>query len=187
MTDAFTSMKNVLSGLSLYDTDSKNIFCELKAYACTLDELKADLTQMLCECFIESAQDYGLSERELVIGAVRYELSVDKRREMLKIREGIDSSYFTLAKIKAALKSFGLEYTLYEYPSLYMVVVDTVGDYSDEQKAWITTQVQKIMPAHLSVQVIFNGPDWTSIDKNNKTFSDTDLLDYSWEEIDNLE
>lgn len=187
MEDALKSMSNALEALSLYDTNSKNISCELLAYASEFDKLNEKLIHMLNECFVNTATDYGLSEREKLIGAVRDDQSVEKRREMLKIRESIDSSYFTLSKIKKALKSFGLDYVLYEYPSLYMVVVDAVGDYTKEQKAWISTQVQKIMPAHLSVQVIFNGISWASIDAKNNDFHDMDILNFTWQQIDNLE
>ena len=42
---------------------------------------------MLKEYFIDTAQSYGLTERERFTGAVRDDLSIEKRRELLKIRE----------------------------------------------------------------------------------------------------
>ena len=96
MRDTYTSMKKALEPLVLYDFDDTNISNELKAYAFVLDEINRDIEEMLNECFIDTANSYGLSNRELVIGAQRDDLSVAKRREMLRLREGICKSSFTL-------------------------------------------------------------------------------------------
>ena len=61
------------------------------------------------------------------------------------------------------------------------------GEYSKEQQAWIRTQVQKIMPAHQQVHVIFNGPSWDEIDSRDNSFLSMDNRDMTWEEIDNLD
>lgn len=187
MRDTYTSMKKALEPLVLYDFDDTNISNELKAYAFVLDEINRDIEEMLNECFIDTANSYGLSNRELVIGAQRDDLSVAKRREMLRLREGICKSSFTLEKIEESLKSFGLLYELKEYPSLYIVSVNARGSYSKKEQAWIQNEVEKIMPAHLIVQVIFCGPTWEQSDSKNNTFSTIDSLNLSWDEIDNLE
>lgn len=187
MIDAYTSMTDVLSRISLYSFDDTNVSYELRAYACVLDKLNEELMTMLNECFIDTAQSYGLSQRELIIGAERTDLSVEKRREMLKLRESICKSSFTVSKIKESLSSFGLTCEVYEYPPLYTVIVDAVGDYSKPEQAWIRSEVEKIMPAHLHVEVVFGGPSWEKSDTNNYTFSYVDSLNYTWESIDNLE
>lgn len=187
MSDTYISMKNALSTLSLYDFDDTNISNELKVYAYVLDELNNELNVMLDECFIDTASSYGLSQRELIIGDVRNDLSVDKRREMLKLRESICKSSFTVEKIKESLKSFGLQFELKEYPSLYIVNIDARGSYSAKEQVWIRNEVEKIMPAHLTAQVIFGGPTWEVSDNKNNTFSYIDSLSYTWDTIDNLE
>lgn len=187
MSDTYTSMKNSLSTLSIYEFEGTNISNELKAYALVLDEINAELSEMIDECFIDTASSYGLSQRELTIGAVRDDLTIDKRREMLKLRESICKSSFTVEKIKESLRSFGLQFELKEYPSLYIVNVDARGSYSQKEQAWIRTEVEKIMPAHLSIQVIFCGPTWDESDSKDNTFSYIESLCYSWDTIDNLE
>ena len=184
MKRAYSSMCDALAPLSLYEFDDTNVSYELQAYALVLDEINIKLTDMLKECFIETASDYGLSNREIVIGAVRDDLSVNKRRDMLRLRESITSSSFTLGEIKKSLESFGLQSVIYEYPHLFTVVIEAVGSYSLAQQAWIRAQVEKIMPAHLSVQVIFGGPTWDNSDEKNNTFSYIDALDLSWDDID---
>lgn len=187
MSDTYVSIKNALTPLSLYDFEGTNISNELKVYAMVLDELNDELCTMLDECFIDTASSYGLSQRELIIGDVRDDLSVEKRREMLKLRESICKSSFTVEKIKESLKSFGLQFELKEYPSLYIVNVNAFGSYSQKEQAWIQNEVEKIMPAHLITQVVFCGPTWDQSDSKNNTFSYIESLDLSWDEIDNLE
>lgn len=187
MVSAYTSMTNALNKLNLYSFDDTNVSYELKVYAYFLDELNNEILILLNECFIDSASSYGLENRELIIGAKREDLSVEERRDMLKLRESICMSSFTVEKIKEAINSFGLKCEIFEYPSLYLVRVDAVGDYSTAQQAWIRTEIEKIMPAHLEVQVIFSGPTWNESDSKNNTFTAIDSLDYTWNEIDNME
>lgn len=186
MISSYNSMKNVLSMLNLYSFDSTNIRNELLAYSHALDGVNVGLAELIEECFVDTAYTYGLSNRELLFGALRDDVSYLKRRTMLKGRENITSTYFTLPKIKKALKSFGLECEIIEYPSLYTVVINAIGEYSKNQQAWINSEVLKIMPAHLNVQVIFDGVSWDESDSKNNTFSTIDNLNYTWNTIDNL-
>ncbi len=186
MKDTYTSMIDALSPLNLYSFDDTNISMELSVYAYFLDELNSELDTMLNECFIDSASSYGLSFRELIIGAERTDLTVKKRREMLKLRESISKSSFTVEKIKESIRSFGLDFKITEYPSMYIVRIEAVGDYSKAEQAWIVSEIEKIMPAHLSVQVVFGGPSWEKSDAEDNTFSQIDAFNYTWEEIDNL-
>lgn len=187
MSGAFETMKKALEKTGLYNVSDNNIYFELMAYACEIERLNNELSKMLCECFVDTASGYGLSERESVIGNVRSDIDVEKRREMLTLRERINSSCFTLEKIKEALTSFGLEFQLYEYPTLGTVVVDTIGTYTVKEKAWIRSQVKKIMPAHLYVQVVFDGITWSEIDRLDNTFEYMDLRDMTWNDIDDIE
>lgn len=187
MKSAYTSMVEALTPLSIYEFENTNVGYELLSYSLVLDEINEKLTKLLDECFIESASDYGLENRELIIGAVRNDLSVDKRRSMLKLRESITSSSFTLSEIKKSLESFGLQSKIYEYPSLYIVVIDAIGSYSTELQAWIRSQVEKIMPAHLQVQVVFGGPTWEQSDTKDNTFSYIDSMGLTWGDIDNIQ
>ncbi len=156
MKSSFDSMKFLLEGANLYNLEDSNIVDELTAYACILDEYYEKIRTLLTECFIDTSSSYGLIIREKILGAVRDDLSVEKRREQLKIRECIDSSSFTKEKIEEALRSFGLsDFGIVEHPSEYTVDVNINTTHTDAQKAWIKSQIKKIMPAHLFVNINF--------------------------------
>ena len=53
------------------------------------------------------------------------------------------------------------------------------GNYSEKQ-------IKKIIPAHLALNLSFNGYTWASSDFKNNRFSDIDRLNYTFKEIDNL-
>lgn len=156
MKSSFDSMKFLLLSANIYNLDDSNVSDELRAYACILDEYYEKIKTMLSECFIDTASSYGLDIREKILGAIRDDLSVEKRREQLKIRECIDGSSFSKEKIEEALKSFGLsDFEIVERASQYIVDVNIYTTHTDAQKAWIKSQIKKIMPAHLFVNINF--------------------------------
>lgn len=185
--DSRISMKKQLLNIPLYDINKPQLNNELKAYSLMINELNDEISRMLCECFISTAQSYGLEKRELLIGNARDDLSVQQRRKMLLLREEIDSNSFTVEKIKKACESFTLtSCNITEYPSVFIVSVDIFGNYSLSQKSWIKEQIRKIIPAHLKISISFNGYTWAYSDMKNNNFSYIDSLDYTWEEIDNM-
>ncbi|MBQ4129707.1 MAG: DUF2313 domain-containing protein [Ruminococcus sp.] len=188
MKEAYTSMKEALSPLSLYSFENSNISYELQTYSDEINRLNKKTLEMLFECFIDTASTYGIENREIIIGALRDDLTLQKRRQMLNLRESIDQKSFTVEQINKSLKSFSLEnFKVYEYPKTYTIVVDALGSYTDAQKAWIRSQILKIMPAHQVVYVVFNGPSWEQSDSKNNDFTYIDSLNLRWEDIDNLE
>ncbi|OON84779.1 hypothetical protein B0D78_12440, partial [Pyramidobacter sp. C12-8] len=66
---------------------------------------------------------------------------------MLRLRMNLGEGDFTPAGIRKALDSFGLEYTLSEFPHSGQLNVTAAADYSRAQKAWIRREVTKIIPA----------------------------------------
>lgn len=187
MVDSFFTMKKHLNDTGVYDIENPSLINELKAYAFVINELNQGINTMLSECFISSAQSYGLEFKERLIGNIREELSTQDRRKMLSLRETIDSNSFTVERIKQAIESFCLrECILSEYPMLCMTGIEIAGNFTQAQKDWIKEQIRKIMPAHLSLSISFNGYTWAYNDLKNNRFSYIDNLDYTWETIDNL-
>ena len=81
---SYDSMRGKLQPLRLYtlapgsETDH-----ELHAYAAGLDPMFHELTVAAREAFIQTAESYGLSEREKFIEKEKAELSAASRRELL--------------------------------------------------------------------------------------------------------
>ena len=180
------SMKRALEPIRVYDMDSPNLNAELSAYAAELERLDGELDAILPERFISTATESGLSAYEELFGPSREELSVETRRNMLKKRFSLGGGDFTLNGIKQALDSFGLSYVIAEYPSLCRLNIIAQTDYSKAEQSFIKREVEKIIPAHIEYQLVFNTMTWDELDSINKTFTDLDNDDLTWELIDEL-
>lgn len=187
MYNTYLSMKNALCALELYDLDDSTVKAELISYACAFDDIRSELEKTLKEYFISTATGYGLEMRELVIGNKRNDLKTDTRRQMLMKRNSINSNSFTPDDIKSSLSSFNLDCEIHEIFDHQLVLIDAVGKYSSAEKQWIRSQVEKIIPAHLSFEIMFNSIPWSTLDAYNKTFAQLDASNKSWNDIDNAE
>lgn len=180
----YENMKERLSTVKLYDDDAAALSWELNAYAAEIELLYTRLGEMFRERFISTAQDQGLSEYEKLFGPVRENDSAAERRRMLLLRLNLGNNDFTSAGFQKALDSFGLVYTISEFPVLGRMNVIATTDYSPAEQAWIRKEVSKIVPAHIEFQLSFNTLTWEQWDAFNKTFNTLDSDDLTWSQID---
>ena len=185
MMTVFERLKDVLSPVGIYASDAAVLFCELKVYADELELLYAELGAMIRERFVTTAEDMGLTAYEAFFGPVRTDESIEDRREMLLLRMNLGGGDFTPAGIRRALDSFGLEYTISEFPQIGKLNVTAVTDHSVAQQAWIRREVEKIIPAHVEFQLTFNSMTWAQIDALDRTCREIDSEDQTWEQLDN--
>lgn len=174
------------SPIGIYDIGADALSWELKAYAGELQRLYADLGILFRERFVTTAQDIGLKAYEEVFGPERRDESAEERREKLLLRMNLGGGDFTPAGIRKALDSFGLKYTLSEFPYIGKMTVTATTDYSQAEQAWIRREVEKIIPAHIEFQLTFNTMTWTQLDALDRTFAAIDSEDLTWQQIDNL-
>ncbi len=179
------SMIKKLSPLGIYRIENKtNIKNELSAYAYALDIHRKNIDTLIRECFISSAQDYGIEIREKVIGAVKSSYDLSKRREMLTLRKGFNENDFTRDSLAKFIKSFGVtEFNISEVPTQHIIGVAIGGSYPDSEEKWIENQIRLILPAHLTAFVYFGGRNWRQINEDDKTFKQLDDQDLMWQEI----
>ncbi len=151
--DSYNSMKNKLSATGIYlITKRSNISAELKAYASELDKLFETLDEMEREYFIQTAQSYGISEREKFIGKLRDEYTVEKRREMLILQEqsiGLECSREAFEK---TLRGCGLsDFTLTEDFAAQSVTVTVRDTLTEPIQKMIEDKINDSFPAHLNI------------------------------------
>ena len=152
------SMKKVLEPLNLYNIQSSStIYAELLTYAQELDSLNNELEIIQREGFINTAQDYGLSLREELIGSVKESLSSENRREMLIKSFGVTENDFTKESMEESLKSCGIKASIAENPSenkVQVQVEEILDSTVSEEK--IELDALEILPSHLEVEIDFN-------------------------------
>ena len=184
------SMKQKLSVFSIYDLENENslVLAELKAYAKGLECLKESLVELERECFLSTAQSYGLDLRERVFTSKKDDLTFDERREMLKYRYAITSNDFNKNSIEKALIAAGIRCYIIENPgnqSFYINCLerfDTMLSQAESQKL-----AEKFLPAHLTYEFDFRPLQWVQIEDRDLTFQQMDNADLTWNEIDNYQ
>lgn len=185
---ACESMYKKMSPLKSYNLEEgSNVYNEISAYGAALDSFRELLDEFLRECFISSAESYGLENRELLVGEIRSELPVERRRSMLIARNLLGENDFTREGFDKFMSSFGVtNYEIVEMPTQLEISVHAGGDYTAVEKIWIENQIKMMLPAHLDSTITFQNIDWADIDDNNLTFSEIDSKNYSWSYINNL-
>lgn len=155
--ESYDSMKTKLDALGLYNIEeNSNIYAELKSYAAALDEMFAILETMLKELFIDTAEDYGISSREILLGREKDGFSLDKRREMLKIYEQMMGGRCTPEAFDMILRGYGLtEFEIVEGAVHNRMNININDSVSAELKKTVQERIAADFPSHLTVTVNF--------------------------------
>lgn len=131
-------------------------YAEIKAFSVGLDMIFNELDEMLREYYIDTAQSYGLTERERFTGAVRDDLRIEKRRELLKTREQTNEKFCTPEAFNKILQGYGLGgFELIENPQKNALTVKIYDALDEQNKAWVNKMIENDFPAHLAVTVDF--------------------------------
>lgn len=185
---SLTSMIEKLSPLGVYNlSEGSVVYAELSAFAVGLEILRDTLDTLLQEAFIATAEDFGIENTERLVGNVRADLPLEKRREMLTERLSLSSGDFTLKGFEKMLRLMGVEGSIEEYPETQRIVINLSEDeYTEAQCKWIVSQAKALLPAHLKWDVVFAGFSWSDSDATGNTFAVIDGKGYTWKEIDYL-
>ncbi len=175
-----------LSAVKLYSiSQGSNTYNELSAFSEGLEILREELSQMLSECFLSTAEDYGLLRYERLWGSQRDDLPLAKRREMLIARSSLNLNDFTLSGVRKIFELLGVEGVINEFPLQERISLDLSGEsLTLGQRNFIRSQVESLFPAHLDVDVVFAGLNWGYADSVGRTFAQIDSKGLTWQEID---
>lgn len=153
--NSFDSMAKKLTDTKIYSVKQGGAnYAELKAFSVGLDLIFNELNEMLREYFIDTAQSSGLTERERFTGAVRDDLSIEKRRELLKIREQTNEKFCTPEAFGKILQGYGLNsFEMIEKPAENSLTVKIYDTLDEQTKEWVNKMIENDFPAHLAVTV----------------------------------
>ena len=137
------------------------------------------------QSWIALAESYGLESRERMAGALRPELSLAARREMLLYRGAVTSNDFTRESIERALVAAGFRASVTEYggnQNLYVNCLELLDASITAERAMAAAA--EFLPAHLGCDYDFSPLTWTWIEQKEWTFAQMDAKDLSWQQID---
>ena len=179
-------MKQMLSPLGIYSlNDSSLIMCELKVYATQLEKLHENLNTLLKECFIRTAEDYGIEKLEELFGNSRPDLTKDERKALISRYTTLNNTDFSQQSIKGQLKLSGAcdnftqdcKNEQISFPEL-IALSDIV------EVARQLNILEDIVPAHLSIDVGITARSWDEWDSLDLIFGNLDRMNLRFDLFD---
>lgn len=186
MTDILGRLKGIISVFNVYDVE-RDVFlqAELKAYSVGLAIIKNMLEEVERECFVVTACDYGLTEKEVMFGSGKEGIPVNRRNMLI---EALSSDRdFTLEGMQKFLAGFPVGCRIVETPREHKVIiyVDNNSWYRENEN-YFKSSVKRFFPAHLNIEFNPRGEIWTEIDAKNYTYSSFDSYGFNWNQLENV-
>ena len=146
---AFESMSEKLSKTGLYSTtEGKMVYAELMAYAEGLDIYYNALDELLRECFVSTAQDYGLTMREKYICKTPVDDSIESRRKSIIAALSVRNNDCTYSGFQKCLDIWGIEATLKEDFNNKKFTVECTTPIPDDKFELIEQQIKELFPCY---------------------------------------
>lgn len=150
---AFESMSEKLSKTGLYSTsEGKTVYAELMSYAEGLDIYYNALDELLRECFVSTAQDYGLTMREKYIRKCPADDSTDGRRNSIIAALSVYNNDFTYNGFRKCLKIWGVEGTLKEDFDKKKFTFECTTPVADDKLELIKQQMKEFLPCYFDFE-----------------------------------
>lgn len=165
-----------LSGETLVD-------CELAAYSAALDVLYERIAVLKRESFVETAEEEGLSNRELLFG-LKPNGTVESRRKALLQCGTVDANAFTRNDFLTLFQSVGVEAEILEDPAGQKLTFNCSGPADAQARADAVEYLARFLPAHLDVTLDFRTLSWNTIDRAEQTFDEWDAQGKTWDELE---
>lgn len=180
--DLLTQMKNILLPLGLYSLTGETLVDhELAAYFTGLDRLRRRLSELERECFIQTAENFGLTMRETLYTVSKTDLPVAERRQRLLYRFSPESEKSTRGGVEKAMASLGLTAVIGEYLATQMILLANILPLPPNELKPLYLAAKAVLPANLRISFNIMTPNWNTLDALNYSFQHWDFLDLPWE------
>ena len=187
---SLNNMIRAMSPIPMYSLKkiAATVYKELQSYAAELDALSEIVDELITECFLSTACDYGLSLYEKLSGKERTDLPLELRREMLIKSQMLGINDNTLDGIYRFFESLGLQCDINESPEICSIYVLAKGRvYSKTEQDYIIEMAEKFLPCHLDFTIDFRTVDWAYFDNLSLTFDEIDSKNYTWDNFERYE
>ncbi len=179
-----------LKPLHIYNlNENTTIYSELEVYANAFNKIIGSADNLLKECIVTTAEDYGLEFQEELWGLARTELSTEQRRNGIKNRYNIYYSDCTLASMQRFLLSIGVQSQITEVPSQNRVYiyVENGSQFPLGVRKYINSQAESFFPAHIDVFLDYRVSTWDTLDSYRTMFDTYDRFNFTWDRAEHIE
>ena len=148
---------SIICNFKAYNKDNTNLQGEMYAYSKGLEIISNRLENIEKECFVSTAEDYGLTVKERYFDSITRADDVDSRREMLLSLLSVDETDFNLVGMKKFMKQFPVSSNITEFATSNIILS------TFENNDWIVSNfdfvkscVEDFFPSHLVFQLQIN-------------------------------
>lgn len=148
---AFESLYNKLSALGIYDLqEGTKKYAELMAYAEGLELIYEELDTLLKECFVSTAEDFGLNNYEDMMAVCNMDQSLSGRRNSIMSTLQITNSDSRMKDFDKICGIFNIHGTFSDEPG--KLIFNCTDSLTADQKEIITEQMKKFCPVSTTLQ-----------------------------------
>ncbi|MBQ1660425.1 MAG: hypothetical protein II059_11385 [Clostridia bacterium] len=150
----FDTMSRILTDTGLYSAEQGSvIYAELMAYAEGLDIYFGEAEELLRECFVSTAESYGLSLREQLFHRINFGITTEARRSRLLAALSVGQHDFNTEGMQKICDAFGVEGSFTFDISEMKITFECTRSMTEYQRSRLEDQMRVLMPCWCSFEV----------------------------------
>ena len=171
-------MQDMLSPLGIYNlNDGSLVMCELTVYATQLEAVHSKINEMLRECFVSTAQSYGIDRIEELFQRIRPDLPPEERKNRIHMYMTLDNNKFSPDSVIHQLRLVGATSIFTEDAESEQLSFPELTGSSDI--VYVADQlglIEDIVPAHLHIEAGLREHSWDELNELNFSFGTLDKM-----------
>ena len=179
-------MQDMLSPLGIYSLDDGSlVMCELTVYAAQLEAIHERISEMLRECFVSTAQSYGINRIEELFQRIRPDLTLEERKDRIHMYTTLDNNNFSPDSIRHQLRLVGATSAFIEDAVDEQLTFPELVSASDiVHVAEQLGLIEDIVPAHLHIEAGLREHSWDEFDALDFCFGTLDRMSLRFDAIE---
>lgn len=148
---------DIICKFKIYSKDNVNLQGEMYAFSKGLEIVGNRLETMEKECFVSTAEDYGLTVKERYFDSITRADNIKDRREMLLSILSVNETDFNLSGMKKFMGQFPVNSEITEFAATNRILITfDKNDWIVNNFDFVKSCVEDFFPSHLEFQLQIN-------------------------------
>lgn len=153
----YNRIMDIICKFKIYSKDNVNLQGEMYAFSKGLEIVGNRLETMEKECFVSTAEDYGLTVKERYFDSITRADNIKDRREMLLSILSVNETDFNLSGMKKFMKQFPVSSKITEFATTNRILITfDKNDWLVNNFDFVKSCVEDFFPSHLEFQLQIN-------------------------------
>ena len=183
--DYVKALIDILSPLRIYNLESGMGAAEIGALGASLNEMCAVFEELERECFVQTAEGYGLVLTEKLLPMAPSSATAEERRAALAALTAVDDGCFTLSDINRQLKGCGVDAAARETEDKYLVEISFPGLRGVPVNiAELAARIDMLLPCHIGTRYVYVYIVWGEAETWFSEWSRIEERGFTWAEFE---